>query len=128
MLSTARFGRVALTERALPVVCPVSYELDGESIRLVVNSPALDRAALGRHVVCFQVEDVDALGVVRSVTAIGPLELVDADDSVGEAPVRIARLGTPLISGVAFGGPPAGGVDHRRRPVVVAPARHEQES
>jgi nitroimidazol reductase NimA-like FMN-containing flavoprotein (pyridoxamine 5'-phosphate oxidase superfamily) len=79
-------GRVAYSDRALPVVVPVNFALDGRDV--VIRTARRSRlAAAGRGtVVAFEVDDID---VPRrsgwSVVITGRIEVVDD-------PAEIARL------------------------------------
>jgi len=63
LLASARVGRVGVSVRALPVVLPVSYRLDGERVVFrTVPGTKLD-AAVHRSVVAFETDAYDPDGV-----------------------------------------------------------------
>jgi hypothetical protein len=113
VLATARVGRIALTEHALPVIIPVRYEVDENAMKFPAAPPTLERAAEAGHIVCFQTDSVDPDGSIRSVTVIGRLEI--ADTRAGSRQPGLAdraRLSTATLTGSLYpldqhGGPAA---------------------
>jgi nitroimidazol reductase NimA-like FMN-containing flavoprotein (pyridoxamine 5'-phosphate oxidase superfamily) len=82
LLSTVYLGRLALTERALPIILPVTFAcLDGDIV-FNVAAGVLLRAAETGHVVCFE---ADSAGGGRSMSwsvyTIGPLSVVEGQAS-----------------------------------------------
>ena len=59
LLADALIGRVEFTEAALPAAHPVTYLLDGDEVVFRTADGAKLAAATLRHVVAFQVDDVD---------------------------------------------------------------------
>ncbi|HEX7167703.1 MAG TPA: pyridoxamine 5'-phosphate oxidase family protein [Acidimicrobiales bacterium] len=59
LLGSATLGRIALTSRALPLVLPVNYRLDGRQIVIRTNPGTKLEAATRHTVVAFEVDDVD---------------------------------------------------------------------
>jgi nitroimidazol reductase NimA-like FMN-containing flavoprotein (pyridoxamine 5'-phosphate oxidase superfamily) len=83
-LASQRVGRIALTHRALPVVFPVNYVLDGHSILLRTAPGTALAAARDEVVVAFEIDDVDEQTQSGwSVLVTGFMrELTDTDDNV----------------------------------------------
>lgn len=84
LIASGRLGRVAVTDRALPLILPVVFAcLDADIVVRLVPG-ALGRAADAGQVVCFQTDGADraestddALATEWSVEAIGQLRRVD---------------------------------------------------
>ncbi|MEJ2855550.1 MULTISPECIES: pyridoxamine 5'-phosphate oxidase family protein [unclassified Saccharothrix] len=78
LLSTASIGRLVYTDRALPVVHPVVYVLDGESVVLRVPEGSATLAARDT-IVAFEIDDVEPdLSKGWTVMAVGHLtEVLD---------------------------------------------------
>ncbi|MDX6230118.1 MAG: uncharacterized protein QOI76_3508 [Frankiales bacterium] len=77
LLRTARLGRVAYSERALPAIATVPFAVVEESIVVRVDGGTLLAAALRGAVVAFQVDH----GSSWSVTCIGLVrQLLDPDE------------------------------------------------
>lgn len=82
-LEAATMGRLGVSVDALPVVLPVSYALDGDSI-VIRTEPGKLSAAIGETVVAFEVDHFDTeresgwsvhvQGRAREITASGRLE------------------------------------------------------
>jgi hypothetical protein len=101
-LGQGSFGRIAITDGALPFILPVNYSLDGSSIVFHAKvGSRLHRACRGT-IVAFEVDDFDAQqGVGWSVVVLGVATVFPpsdppargpaggADPSVGEETVRI---------------------------------------
>ncbi len=60
LLSTTTIGRIGFHAAALPVVLPVAYAVDGESIVLRVRAGSQLDAGTGDAVVPFEADDVGA--------------------------------------------------------------------
>ncbi len=108
-LATKRVGRIALTHRALPVVFPVNYVLDGHSVLLRTAPGTALAAARDEVVVAFEVDDIDEHHEGGwSVLVTGFMrELTDAEDVV-----RADQLGLVTWTG-----------DERAHYVRITPAR-----
>ncbi|MBB5955328.1 nitroimidazol reductase NimA-like FMN-containing flavoprotein (pyridoxamine 5'-phosphate oxidase superfamily) [Saccharothrix tamanrassetensis] len=78
LLGTMAVGRLVFTDKALPVVHPVVYVLDGESVVLRVPDGSLALVARDT-IVAFQIDDVEPdLSKGWSVMAVGHVtEAVD---------------------------------------------------
>ena len=78
LLRSVRLGRIALTDRALPLILPVAFAIVDREIVFKVGQGALARAANAGNVVCFEADWIDdELVAAWSVTAVGQLSLVD---------------------------------------------------
>lgn len=75
-------GRVSTSLRALPVVLPVTYTMDGESIVFRTNVGTKFHAATRNAVVAFEIDDFDhATRTGWSVMVVGEAsEITDPDD------------------------------------------------
>jgi nitroimidazol reductase NimA-like FMN-containing flavoprotein (pyridoxamine 5'-phosphate oxidase superfamily) len=69
LLATVQRGRIALSERALPMIVPVRFACLDRDLVFPIDDPSLGRAGIGNHVVCFEAD------------------LTDADDSTGGVPI-----------------------------------------
>lgn len=109
LLAARRVGRIALTHRALPVVFPVNYVLDGHSVLLRTAPGTALAAARDEVVVAFEVDDIDEQDRAGwSVLVTGFMrELTDPDDVV-----RADRLHLASWTG-----------DERSHYVRITPAR-----
>lgn len=74
LLGSARLGRIALTNRALPIILPVGFAtMDGDLV-FRVGQGAISKAADMEQVVCFEADWADhGLAAAWSVAAIGQL-------------------------------------------------------
>jgi hypothetical protein len=59
LLATASVGRLALSVRALPVIMPVQYYLDGRRLAACLGHHALPERALDETVIAFAVDAID---------------------------------------------------------------------
>ena len=59
MLATASVGRLALSVRALPLIVPVQYYLDGRRLALCLGHHELPERALDETVVAFAADSID---------------------------------------------------------------------
>ena len=123
LLATAIVGRVGVSVRALPVILPVNYLLDGERVIFrTVPGTKLD-AAVHRSVVAFEADahDPDGAwgwsvliqGVASEISAPADLErarklLTRTWAFLGEGAVRFVSIEPTFMSGRAFGSIPAG--------------------
>ena len=86
LLANAPIGRVVYSDRALPVILPVNFTLDGDDV--VIRTGRRSRLAThaAGHVIAFEVDDIDAGSRSGwSVVLTGFLQLV-------EEPAEVARL------------------------------------
>ncbi len=81
LIASGGLGRIAVTDRALPMILPVAFAWLGADIAVRLVPGVLDRAADAGQVVCFQTDGTDrsdgATAVEWSVEAIGQLRRVD---------------------------------------------------
>jgi nitroimidazol reductase NimA-like FMN-containing flavoprotein (pyridoxamine 5'-phosphate oxidase superfamily) len=112
LLAHKRFGRVGVTDGALPTILPVNYWSDGTSIYVRTSSGTKLDAALRDAVVAFEVDEVDVLdhagwsvvvtGVAREVTDRAELEALAREPLGRWAPSpdgHIIAISTELVSG-----------------------------
>ena len=59
LLATVSVGRLALSVRALPVIMPVQYYLDGRRLAACLGHHALPERALDETVIAFAVDAID---------------------------------------------------------------------
>jgi nitroimidazol reductase NimA-like FMN-containing flavoprotein (pyridoxamine 5'-phosphate oxidase superfamily) len=89
LLATVSVGRVALTRHALPVILPVNFALDGQTIVLRTGAGSVLAAARDGVVVAFEADEVDSrLEVGWSVLVTGTMrEITNASEML-----RVQRL------------------------------------
>lgn len=90
LLATAPIGRVVYSDRALPVIVPVNFTLDGDDV--VIRTGRRSRLAThaAGHVIAFEVDEIDAVNRSGwSVVLTGFLQLIEEP---AEAE-RLERLG-----------------------------------
>ena len=82
-LATTEVGRVGVTMRAMPVILPVTFVLDRENVVFRTGRGTKLAAALNRHVVAFQADDIDP-GTRRgwSVLVIGTALPVEDEEEL----------------------------------------------
>ncbi len=91
VLRTQRVGRIAVTERALPVILPVNYTYDGHAIVFRTRAGGLLAKACRSTVVAFEVDDVDAAGDRGvSVLVVGVADLLDEGERLRVGGLRSA--------------------------------------
>ena len=74
LLGSVRLGRIALTNRALPIILPVAFATMDSDLVFRVGEGAIAKAADMQQVVCFEADWADhSLAAAWSVTAIGQL-------------------------------------------------------
>lgn len=59
LLATASVGRLALSVRALPVILPVQYYLDGRKLAVCLGHHALPERALDKTIIAFAADSID---------------------------------------------------------------------
>jgi uncharacterized protein len=96
LLAGRLVGRVVFTEAALPAAHPVAYLLDGDEVLFRTANGGKLAAATLRHVVAFQVDEIDPVGRTGwSVLGIGQAyEVTDP----GRLADLAARMPTPWAS------------------------------
>jgi uncharacterized protein len=98
LLAGTVVGRVVFTEGALPAAHPVTYLLDGEEIVFCTANGGKLAAATLRHVVAFEVDEIDVptrtgwsvLGVGQAYEVTDPVRLATLADHLpmSWAPIR----------------------------------------
>jgi len=127
LLGTVQVGRVALSSRALPVVLPVNFALDGHGIVIRTGPGTVLTASRDDVVVAFEADELDpdtcsgwsvlVTGTMREITS--PSSLLRAEQLrlapwVGGDRRHYIRITPGLISGRLIGA---------ARPVLIASAR-----
>lgn len=119
LLGTRSIGRLGFSAGALPVVFPVNFVLDGESVVFRTESGEKLRAAEQGAVACFQADDIDPFSHTGwSVLVTGRLGVVGEDRGewarslplVPWGPARsgvFVELPVELASGRVLTGPPS---------------------
>jgi hypothetical protein len=76
LLASTQRGRIAVSDRALPVIVPVRYELVGNDVVIECCTGVLASAAAGGHVVCLQTDVFDPAALLAwTVSVTGPLRV-----------------------------------------------------
>jgi uncharacterized protein len=91
LLGSVRLGRVALSERALPMILPVPFACLDRDVVFQVSEPALVRAAHDKHVVCFEADHARADAATDGVPVIAWTVAVVGQLSVITEPVDLER-------------------------------------
>ncbi len=92
LITSGRLGRVAVTDRALPLILPVVFAcLEGDIVVRLVPG-ALDRAADARQVVCFQTDGTEG---VDGVDGVDGADTPSASEWSVEAIGRLRRVDDP---------------------------------
>ena len=105
LLATVSVGRLALSVRALPVILPVQYYLDGRRLAVCLGHHRLPERALDEAVIAFaadSIDPVDQVGLVspgtgRSVISRG----LRIDTACGwpSSPAQVVEIEPGKISG-----------------------------
>ena len=122
LLTTVSVGRIALTQRALPVVLPVNFALDGHAVVVRTGPGSLLARPQDGSVVAFEADQLDADACSGwTVMVVGTLDWVSGASSVlraeqlrirswvGSGHGHFARIAPGLISGLRLGNPLAPG-------------------
>jgi uncharacterized protein len=112
LLGETSLGRIGVHVSSLPVVLPVNYALDGDSIVFRTGEGSKLDAATRNAVVAFEVDDVDPVyhegwsvmvtGMAREVTDADEIEQLSRLPLAHWAPVpgrRFVRVPLELVSG-----------------------------
>ena len=92
LLASGRIGRVAVTADALPVIAPVNYVADGNSIVFRTKRDGMLSRACDGAVIAFEIDDLAADGSGGwSVNVVGIASLVSESE-------HIRTLGLGLVS------------------------------
>ena len=99
LLASSDRGRVALSNRALPTIVPVSFRLVDEEVVIDVCDGILADAAAAGCIVCLQTDHFEALTVPTwTVSVTGPLTIREWPAS---GPIS-ATLDTAAVAGCAL--------------------------
>jgi nitroimidazol reductase NimA-like FMN-containing flavoprotein (pyridoxamine 5'-phosphate oxidase superfamily) len=114
-LARGSVGRIAVTAKALPVIIPVNYVLDGEAVVFRTKADGLLARACDGNVVAFEVDDVAAdgsggwsvlvVGVARLLTgreAVRAIQL-DLTSAMGDDRDQFVRVDLGRVSGRRIG-------------------------
>lgn len=108
LLSSSPVGRIVFTDQTLPVVVPVNFAVDGETVVIRTASRSSLGATVHGSVLAFQADDIDPVrNSGWTVSAVGQAELVTdpveaerhaalvpyADGAAGGTHVVLLRLG-----------------------------------
>lgn len=111
LLASHRIGRVSVTSDALPVIAPVNYVLDGNSVVFRTRRDGMLAQACNDAVIAFEIDELAADGgggwtvnVVGIASLLGPSEHVRAlslglVSAAGDDREQFIRLRIGLISG-----------------------------
>jgi len=78
LLETAPIGRVVYSDRALPVIVPVNFTLDGVDIVMRTGRRSRLATHAAGHVIAFEVDEIDSASRSGwSVVLTGILQMVD---------------------------------------------------
>jgi nitroimidazol reductase NimA-like FMN-containing flavoprotein (pyridoxamine 5'-phosphate oxidase superfamily) len=113
LLASTTVGRVALTSKALPVILPVNYAMDGDTVVIRTRPGSLLATSRERGVVvAFEVDELDrqtcsgwsvlVTGTLREITDVGELaraEQLPLVPWVGGDRRHFVRITPGLLSG-----------------------------
>jgi len=113
LLAESAVGRVALTSKALPVILPVNYAMDGDTVVILTRPGSLLATSRERGVVvAFEVDELDrrtcsgwsvlVTGTLREITDVGELaraEQLPLVPWVGGDRRHFVRITPGLLSG-----------------------------
>ena len=105
LLATVSVGRLALSVRALPVIMPVQYYLDGRRLAMCLGHHALPERALDKTIIAFAADSIDPVTRSgwsihvqgRSVIARGLL--IDTDCGWPASVAQVVEIEPGRISG-----------------------------
>src|SRR5919199_4295762 len=112
LLTRVRIGRVGFSAKALPVVLPVSFALDGEGVVIRVRSGSQIETGAREAIVAFEADDIDpSEGRAWSVSVTGTASAIsdaaelararglDLGDWGGDGVDQFIRISLDLMSG-----------------------------
>jgi len=105
LLATASVGRLALSVRALPVIMPVQYYLDGRRLAVCLGHHGLPEQALNAAIIAFAADSIDPatrsgwLVQVQGRSAIPRGLRIDTDCGRPASPAQVVEIEAGRISG-----------------------------
>jgi hypothetical protein len=113
-LAAGTVGRVGVTARAMPVIIPVNYVLDGDAVVFRTTADGLLASACDGNVVAFEVDELAPDGTGGwSVLVVGVAQLLPAAEAepfkdspapaVGDGRDQVVRIGLTRVSGRRIG-------------------------
>ncbi len=106
LLATASVGQLALSVRALPVIMPVQYYLDGRSLAVCLGHHGLPERALDETIIAFAADSIDPVTrsgwsvQIQGRSVIPRRRRIDTDcGSSAEAQAQVVTIEPGMISG-----------------------------
>lgn len=111
LLAAGRIGRVSVTYDALPVIAPVNYVVDGNSIVFRTRRDGMLASACNESVIAFEIDELAPDGSAGwSVNVVGVASLLGASEhlralslglvsAAGDDREQFVRLRMGLVSG-----------------------------
>ena len=105
LLATASVGRLALSVRALPLIVPVQYYLDGHRLAVCLGHHELPERALDETVIAFAADSIDPVTrsgwsvQVQGRSVISRGLRIDTDCDLPATPAQVVEVVPGKISG-----------------------------
>jgi hypothetical protein len=105
LLATVSVGRLALSVRALPVILPVQYYLNGHRLAVCLGHHALPERALDDTIIAFAADSIDRVTrsgwsvQVQGRSVIPDGLRIDTDCGWPAAPAQVVEIEPGRISG-----------------------------
>ena len=104
LLATASVGRLALSVRALPVILPVQYYLDGRRLAVCLGHRGLPERSLDETVIAFAADSIDPVtrsgwSVQVQGRSVVPRGRIDTDCGWPAAAAQVVEIEPGTISG-----------------------------
>jgi uncharacterized protein len=105
LLATVSVGQLALSVRALPMIVPVQYYLDGRRLAVCLGHHGLPERALNEAVIAFAADSIDPvtrsgwLVQVQGRSAIPGRLRIDTDCDWPASPAQVVEIKPGRISG-----------------------------
>ena len=105
LLATVSVGQLALSVRALPMIVPVQYYLDGRRLAVCLGHHGLPERALNEAVIAFAADSIDPvtrsgwLVQVQGRSAIPGRPPIDTDCDWPASPAQVVEIKPGRISG-----------------------------
>ena len=103
LLATASVGRLALSVRAMPVILPVQYYLDGRRLVVCIGHHAIPEQSLDDVIIAFAADTIDS--VTRSGWSVQVqgrsviLRRLGVDAACGQAAGQVVQIEPGIIAG-----------------------------